>query len=244
MPDGGVLTVSSRNLVLDTRTAARHADAHAGRYVVAEVADTGAGMSPEVVERATEPFFTTKEAGRGTGLGLSQVYGFVRQSGGFLSIHSEPGAGTRISIHLPQVTASPTGLEVPAVAETGFGVILVVEDDADVRDLVAMQLEDLGYASIIAGSGPEALEILAAATTPPIDLLLTDVVMPGGMNGVELVRQARRQRPELKALLTSGYAAWRGPGEPEAAAAELALLSKPYQQADLARAIREVLNRG
>jgi signal transduction histidine kinase/CheY-like chemotaxis protein len=243
MPDGGILSVASRNLALDARTAARHADARAGQYVVVEVADTGSGMAPEVAERATEPFFTTKELGKGTGLGLSQVYGFVRQSGGFLTIDSTPDAGTRIGIHLPEVTASAAQTEVSAMAETGSGVILVVEDDADVRELVVMQLEELGYASIIAGSGPEALDILAATATPRIDLLLTDVVMPGGMNGVELVREARRQRPALKALLTSGYTAGHGPGESEAAAADLALLSKPYQQADLALAIQEALSR-
>ena len=244
MPDGGTLTVSSRHLMLDARGAARYADAHAGDYVMAEVADTGSGMSPEVAERATEPFFTTKSEDRGTGLGLSQVYGFVRQSGGFLTIDSAPGAGTRIGIHLPEVAAQPADPEVAVVAEGGAGVILVVEDDADVRELVALQLEDLGFASIIAGSGPEALEILASPNTPAIDLLLTDVVMPGGMNGVELVNEARRQRPRLKALLTSGYTAGHGPGESVAAAADLALLSKPYQQADLARAIREAIGRG
>ncbi|HEY1410984.1 MAG TPA: ATP-binding protein, partial [Rhodopila sp.] len=212
-----------------------------GNYVVVEVADNGSGMSPEVLERATEPFFTTKEAGKGTGLGLSQVYGFVRQSGGFLTITSTPGAGTQIRIHLPQVLTDPLRPEAPPIAQAGSGVILVVEDDADVRDLVALQLEDLGYASIIAGSGPEALEILSAADAPPIDLLLTDVVMPGGMNGLDLVREARRQRPELKALLTSGYIGGHAPGEAESEVARLPLLAKPYQQADLARAIHEAL---
>jgi signal transduction histidine kinase/ActR/RegA family two-component response regulator len=244
MPDGGTLTVGSSNLSVDARMAARLADAQLGNYVVVEVADTGTGMPPAVMERATEPFFTTKEAGKGTGLGLSQVYGFVRQSGGFLTIASAPGAGTQIRIHLPQVLADPLRLDPAPVAQAGAGVILVVEDDADVRDLVALQLEDLGYVSIVAGSGPEALEILSGADAPPIDLLLTDVVMPGGMNGLELVREARRQRPELKALLTSGYIGGHAPGEAEAEAASLPLLSKPYQQADLSRAIQEALGGG
>jgi CheY-like chemotaxis protein len=145
---------------------------------------------------------------------------------------------------LPEVAASLSTLDGAPAAQTGSGVILVVEDDPDVRDLVALQLEDLGYVSIIAGSGREALAILAAPEAPSIDLLLTDVVMPGGMNGVELVRQARRQRPELKALLTSGYTAGHVQGASEAEATDLALLSKPYQQADLARAIHEALSRG
>jgi signal transduction histidine kinase/ActR/RegA family two-component response regulator len=243
MPTGGTLTVRSRNLALDARSAVHHADARPGNYVVVEVQDTGAGMPPEVVERATEPFFTTKETGKGTGLGLSQVYGFVRQSGGFLTVESMLGAGTTIGIHLPEVMAGSSTLDVAPAVQIGSGVILVVEDDADVRDLVALQLEDLGYASIIAGSGPEALAILAAPETPSIDLMLTDVVMPGGMNGVELVRQARLERPELKALLTSGYTAGHLLAASEAAGNDLALLSKPYQQADLARAIKDALGR-
>jgi signal transduction histidine kinase/ActR/RegA family two-component response regulator len=241
MQDGGALTISSRRLTLDARMASRHADATSGTYVVVEIADTGAGMEREVLERATEPFFTTKEAGRGTGLGLSQVYGFVRQSGGFLTIDSEPGKGTVIRIHLPEVAAGSARPDATADAETGTGVILVVEDDADVRDLVAVQLAVLGYAPLVAASGPEALEMLAAPQTGKVDLLLTDVVMPGGMNGVTLVREARRHRPELKALLTSGYLAGNVGGDAEGDAVALPLLSKPYQQADLARAIRDAL---
>jgi signal transduction histidine kinase/ActR/RegA family two-component response regulator len=243
MPGGGALTVRSGNLVVDARTAARHADARSGNYVVVEVSDTGTGMPPEVIERATEPFFTTKEVGRGTGLGLSQVYGFVRQSGGFLTISSAPGAGTTIHIHLPQVVANAPEAEQPAGMEAGSGLILIVEDDTDVRDLVVMQLQDLGYTSLVAASGPEALAILEAPDTPAIDLLITDVVMPGGMNGVTLVWKARALRPGLQALLTSGYVAGGVPGTSEAEVAGLPLLSKPYDQADLARAIQKALGR-
>jgi signal transduction histidine kinase/CheY-like chemotaxis protein len=244
MPNGGSLTIRSRKQVLDARMAARYVDAQAGDYVVVEVADCGTGMPPEVVEHATEPFFTTKEAGRGTGLGLSQVYGFVRQSGGFLTIESTHGVGTTIGIHLPQVMAGPLRPDNLTVARPGSGVILLVEDDADVRALVAVQLRDLGYTPIVAVSGPQALEILAAPEAPEVDLLLTDVVMPGGMNGVALVNEARRLRPELKALLTSGFIAANISRASDAAAADLPLLSKPYHQADLARAIQGALARG
>ena len=243
MPDGGALTIHSRNLTLDARAASRHADAQPGQYVVVEVSDTGSGMSAEVLGRVTEPFFTTKEAGRGTGLGLSQVYGFVRQSGGFMTIESTVGEGTTIRIHLPEVAARETEMEATSAVRAGSGIVLVVEDDTDVRDLVAVQLEEMGFGSIIAASGPEALEILAAPETPEIELLLTDVVMPGGMNGIALVREARLRRPGLKALLTSGYMAGQAPGATEAEVADLPLLSKPYQQADLARAIQDALDR-
>jgi signal transduction histidine kinase/ActR/RegA family two-component response regulator len=243
MPDGGDLTIRSSNLTLDAHSASLFADAQPGQYVVVEVSDTGTGMSADVMERVTEPFFTTKEAGRGTGLGLSQVYGFVRQSGGFLAIESTIGKGTTIRIYLPRVAASAIEDNPSLEVRAGSGVILVVEDDTDVRDLVAVQLEVLGYRSIIAASGPEALEILAAPDAPAIDLLMTDVVMPGGINGIALVREARSKQPGLKALLTSGYMAGHVPGASEAEVADLPLLAKPYQQEDLARAIQEALNR-
>jgi signal transduction histidine kinase len=243
---GGRLIVQSGNVTLDARTAGRHPDALAGNYVMVEVTDSGSGMPPEVLERATEPFFTTKGPGEGTGLGLSQVHGFVRQSGGFLTLESIVGTGTTIRIYLPQGagTATATSPQPPSSA-VGSGTVLVVEDAPDVLDVVVAQLEELGYTTLAASNGPEALQILQAAETR-IDLLLTDIVMPGGMTGVELVRAARTVRPGLPAVLSSGYiaggTATMADGE-AAMTADLLVLSKPYQQAELARVVSQALAR-
>ncbi len=213
MPSGGRLTIRTGNVVLDPRMAARYADALSGDYVMVEVADSGNGMPPEVIERAIEPFYTTKAPGRGTGLGLSQVHGFVRQSGGFLTLESAVGTGTTVRIHLPQVAAANPVSSPSSTPPSGSETILVVEEDLDVRDLVLTQLRELGYSTLAAATGPEALELLQVPETVA-DLLLTDMVMPGGMSGVELVRAARAFRPDLPAVLTSGYLAGNstGPG--------------------------------
>jgi signal transduction histidine kinase/ActR/RegA family two-component response regulator len=240
MPKGGKVTVRTANTTLDARQASRFPGAKAGPYVSVEIADTGVGMAPDVLERAMEPFFTTKEVGKGTGLGLSQVYGFVQQSGGFLHIDSTPDEGTSICIYLPEAGDPARGTSQPDEPVRGAGTVLVVEDDEDVRRLVVVQLEDLGYAVISAASGPAALEILAAPETPKVDLLMTDLVMPGGMNGAELVREARLRLPDMRALLTSGYTAGQELASSKNEDA-LPLLSKPYLQADLARAIRDAL---
>jgi CheY-like chemotaxis protein len=158
-----------------------------------------------------------------------------------MTIDSVVGAGTRIGLHLPEADEAAAAPAFVATAQSGSGVILVVEDDLDVRELVVLQLKDLGYVAIVAGSGPEALDILASPETPAIDLLLTDVVMPGGMTGHALAREAKRRRPGLKALLTSGYMAASGADTPEVDAADLTLLSKPYQQAELGRAVQAAL---
>jgi CheY-like chemotaxis protein len=198
-----------------------------------------------VLERATEPFFTTKEPGRGTGLGLSQVYGFVRQSDGLLNLTSEPGVGTTVRIYLPCVPASAASTPKPDEAPGGSGTILVVDDDPDVRNLVLAQLEDLGYTPIAASNGQEALRILDEEESQ-IRLLLTDMIMPGGLGGVELVQQARARRPGLKAVLTSGYIAADLPGASslaDLAAADIPLLGKPYRQEELAQVVRNALGR-
>lgn len=251
MPTGGTFTVRTGNVDLDDRAASRHADARAISYVFVEVADTGAGMPPEVLTRATEPFFTTKDIGHGTGLGLSQVHGFVSQSEGFLLIGSSPGTGTRVRIHLPRKPSlgrSTEEREGTVPSKIAAATILVVEDDADVRAVVIDQLEDLGYRTIAAATGQEAIDIVTA-NTEEIDLVFTDVVMSGGMSGVELVRALHVQRPSLPVILTSGFmassiSALGNPADmPETNDLDLPVLAKPYRQVDLSRAIDQALNR-
>jgi signal transduction histidine kinase/CheY-like chemotaxis protein len=241
MPSGGKLTIRTGNLTLDAQNGAHHPDAAPGDYVVMEVADNGVGMSPEILERALEPFFTTKEPGKGTGLGLSQVHGFVRQSGGFLIVESDVGRGTTVRIHLPRVAARAAASPSTSPVPSAFGAVLVVEDDPNVRDLVLAQLEDIGYSTLAATNGPEALQLLQEPENR-VDLILTDVVMPGGMTGVELVRAARAFRPQIPAILTSGYTAGGVTAEGESDLAErLLILPKPYQQAELARVVGQAL---
>ena len=243
MPSGGQMTIRTANVGLDVRMAPHHPDALPGEYVMVEVTDTGSGMPPEILERATEPFFTTKEAGHGTGLGLSQVHGFVRQSGGFLTLDSTPGEGCTVRLHFPRVIAVAFASAPESAPASGSGTVLVVEDDPDVRDLVLTLLDDLTYTTLAAASGPEAMQILAASGTC-IDLLLTDIVMPGGMTGLELVHAARALRPDLRVVLTSGYRAGNmalaASGEDDLATS-LPVLSKPYQQEELARVIGHAL---
>jgi CheY-like chemotaxis protein len=245
MPEGGRITITTANAPLDQRYAESHLEVKAGRYVMIAVTDDGQGMPPEVVERAFEPFFTTKEVGKGSGLGLSMVYGFAKQSNGHVSIYSEPGLGTTVRIYLPAAGTIETGRS-PAdegnganeMMPVGRETVLVVEDDAFVRAYAIASLTSLGYRVVPATSGPEALGLLQNGE--PIDLLFTDIVMPGGMNGWELAARAQRLRPGLRVLLTSGYAvetlAARKRGHPD-----MPLLDKPYRKSDLARRVREAL---
>lgn len=243
MPDGGVLTIETANTFLDEDYAQQHLDVTAGDYVMLAVSDTGTGMSPETAARALEPFFTTKPAGRGTGLGLSQVYGFVKQSGGHVSIYSEQERGTTVKLYLPRSTPAADG----AVAERdrsglpprGNETILVVEDNPDVRRLVRRQLSELGYTVHEASHGPEALRLLRSDL--PLDLMFTDVIMPEGMTGYELAALARESRPNLKILFTSGYTAIGAAQENDSRAAG-PLLSKPYRKRDLAHFVRAALD--
>lgn len=197
-------------------------------------------MPADVVSRAFEPFFTTKEEGRGTGLGLSQVFGWVKQSGGHIKIYSELGHGTTVKLYLPR--AEPDSGQAKGAVETdavgGNETILVVEDNEAVRKTVVRQLRDLGYASLEAGSAAEALELVARETD--FDLLLTDVVMPGGMTGYQLADALLRQRPDLRILFTSGYTELaRSTDQPMR---RHPLLSKPYRKQELGRAIRGAID--
>ncbi|MGI3900486.1 MAG: PAS domain S-box protein [Janthinobacterium lividum] len=241
MADGGRLTIETDNAVLDEAYVAREPDVSPGDYVVLSVTDTGTGMPPDVMARAFDPFFTTKPIGQGTGLGLSMIYGFVKQSDGHIKIYSEPGLGTSIKIFLPRyngVGETPTldvGEAAPR-AEAG-DTVLVVEDDVTVRDLVLEVLRDLGYTALQAEDGPAGLAVLASGRR--VDLLVTDVGLPG-MNGRQLADQARLRRPDLKVLFITGYAenAAFGNGHLHP---DMQMMTKPFAVDALAKRIRSMI---
>jgi PAS domain S-box-containing protein len=242
MPRGGRLTIEISKVRLDQDYAQIYPEARTGSYVLIAVTDTGAGMSREVRQRAFEPFFTTKPAGAGTGLGLSMVYGFVKQSGGIVQLDSEPRRGARVSIFLPlaesaKASAGPeAGAALAAAMPLGSETILLVEDDARVRRVTAARLRRLGYQVLEAENGSAALSALAAH--PEVAIVFSDIVMPGGMTGYELAEAALGTRSGVKILFSSGYA------EPALARQGLgagAWLKKPYTAAELAHKIREVL---
>jgi nitrogen-specific signal transduction histidine kinase/ActR/RegA family two-component response regulator len=241
MPNGGTLTFATSEVELDATSFSGETGIRPGRYVSISVTDDGVGMSRAVADRAFEPFFTTKDVGKGSGLGLSMVYGFAKQSNGHVTIYSEVGLGTSIRLYLPIAEGAQTAL--PRVSDTktvgGKEKILIVEDDALVRSHAISSLEGIGYSVVVASDGPEALHLLRSGADP--DLMFTDLVMPGGMNGWELAVKARQLRPALKLLFTSGYPLEtlvdRSDSDPGAR-----MLSKPYRVADLARLVREVLD--
>jgi CheY-like chemotaxis protein len=244
MPSGGQLIIETGHADIDADYVEAHAEASPGSYVTLAVTDTGVGMPPEVRRRAFDPFFTTKGPAAGTGLGLSMVYGFVKQSGGHVQLYSEVGLGTTVRMYLPARAAERAATERRATAsaapiKTGE-TILVVEDDPRVRRVSVRRLKELGYAVIEAESGPAALEVLDRGQ--PIDLLFTDVVMAGGMTGVDLAREVGRRRPGLKTLFTSGYAepAMVERGLP---ISESAWLAKPHSAVELHTKIRDLLDR-
>jgi signal transduction histidine kinase/CheY-like chemotaxis protein len=206
MPDGGKLTIEANNSYLDEEYCRQNPDVRPGQYVQISVSDTGTGMSGEVLARAFEPFFTTKDSGQGTGLGLSQVYGFVKQSGGHVKIYSEVGEGTTVKIYLARFTAGAPDEETPEpqiVNHSSGECVLLVEDDDDVRNYLAETLHSANYKVIVAANGEKAVEAMDSYSGK-IDLLLTDVVMPG-MNGRRLAEQAITRRPDMKVLFMTGY---------------------------------------
>jgi signal transduction histidine kinase len=246
MPDGGKLTVETANSFIDETYAAANEELRPGQYVLISVTDTGSGMTREVIARAFEPFFTTKTAGRGTGLGLSQVYGFVKQSGGHVSIYSEPGRGTTVNVYLPRLQATAieseqSAGEPPAPGARQGDVVLVVEDEEDVRAHSADMLRELGYRVLDAGDGHAALRIIEA--NPAVTLLFTDVGLPGGLNGRQLAAAAEQRRPGLKVLFTTGYARNAIVHNQELDPG-IALLTKPFTYAALAAKVRGVIESG
>jgi PAS domain S-box-containing protein len=242
MPDGGKLTIETANKWLDER-AARQQDLPVGQYVSVCVTDTGTGMPPEIIAQIFNPFFTTKPIGEGTGLGLSMIYGFARQSGGQVRVYSEVGQGTTMCLYLPRhdedVPADEdVALAAPSTPSGAGEVVLVIDDEPTIRMLVAEVLVDAGYAVIEAPDGPAGLRVLESNAR--IDLLITDVGLPGGMNGRQVADAARVSRPDLKVLFITGYAenAMIGRGRLEDG---MFIVTKPFQMQALATRIREII---
>jgi PAS domain S-box-containing protein len=233
MAGRGHLTLSAEKVTLD-----REVEDLAGDYVAIRVADTGTGMTPEVLAHIFEPFFTTKDVGAGTGLGLSQAYGFARQSHGALAVASTPGEGTTVSLYLPVSTKPPRapGRPEPGVGDIARARILVVEDDAGVAELACELMREMGHEPGLAQGAAAALETLARET---YDMVFTDIMMPGEMNGLELAREVRRRFPAIPVLLTSGYSEAAAQTPPD-----FPLLTKPYQFQELTEAVSAVLAEG
>ena len=241
MPDGGELIIETANVELDEEYGRLHAGVVPGPYVVLAVTDTGTGMDKETRSKIFEPFFSTKEMGRGTGLGLSTVYGIVKQSGGHIWVYSEPEKGTTFKIYLPQTDDAPAAVQgCPADFEVrhGAGHVLVVEDEHAIRELVGVQLESLGYEVTLAADGREALEAVEVNGLRP-DLLITDVIMPG-MSGAVLLERLRRTQPGLKVLFMSGYTdnviVHQGVLDPG-----IPFIQKPFSARDLSAAVHRVI---
>ena len=242
MPDGGTLTIETANAHLDRAYAANHQDIEAGQYVCISVTDSGSGMSPATIAKAFEPFFTTKPLGRGTGLGLSMIYGFAKQSGGHAKIYSELGKGTTVRMYLPRYRGeAETEDLVPELSDVYSAhtneTVLVVEDEFVVRELIVEVLKELGYSTLEAEDGPAALKILDSKQR--VDLLISDIGLPG-LNGRQIVDSARETRPALKVLFMTGYA------ENAAIAAGflepgMSMITKPFAMEALATRIREIL---
>jgi PAS domain S-box-containing protein len=241
MPGGGKLTITTGNFTLGIPQAMARGVERAGDYVAIEVSDTGTGIAQADLDRIFDPFFSTKEVGRGTGLGLSMVFGFAKQSHGSVDVRSEQGSGTTFRIYLPKADTSalqPAAQDDPPV-QGGNETILCVEDDRKIRDYVTMQLETLGYKVIAAGNADEALAIVRQGAA--FDLLFTDIVMPGSMNGRQLAETLMDGRPSLRVLFTSGYSDGALPLQGRVGQG-IPLLTKPYRRAELARLLRRCLD--
>ena len=242
MPDGGKLSFTTRNVHLEESDVENSPEVAPGDYVLLEITDTGVGITPDALEKVIEPFFTTKGVGHGTGLGLSMVYGFAKQSGGHITIYSEAGKGTTVRLYLPRAAvslqAAEKGESRKGSVEGGTETILVVEDNAALRETVTAQLELLGYRVIDCDGPAAALKILRSDT--PLDVLHTDIVMPGGLSGYELVEEAARLRPGIKILMTSGFAD-EMLNRKDKVPPGVHFLAKPHRFIDLAAAIRKVI---
>jgi CheY-like chemotaxis protein len=242
MPGGGRLTIETANTWLDAH-GAQERDMEPGQYVAVCVTDTGTGMTPDVIARAFDPFFTTKPTGQGTGLGLSMIYGFAKQSGGQARIYSEPGMGTTVRIYLPRQHGA-TESDVPIVKPTEAPratigeTVLIIDDEPTLRMLVTEVLEEMGYSAIEAADSISGLKVLQSDVR--IDLLITDVGLPGGMNGRQMADAARVTRPKLKVLFVTGYAenAAVGNGHLDAG---MHLLTKPFALDTLAHRIKSII---
>jgi len=242
MPSGGKLRISCANARLDGPELGPSPETKVGEYTVLTVSDTGCGMTPDHMQRAFEPFFTTKEVGQGSGLGLSMVYGFAKQSGGHATIASETGKGTSVTLYLPRAVHRPDAGVPPKPAEMPGGhgeVVLVIEDDPDVRHLTVQMLETLGYRVFSASEAASARSVIEDGRR--IDVLLSDIMLLGKMSGPEFAEEARRRLPDLKILFMSGYPA-DAVGGRDGHNVDALLLNKPFRKRQLAEALRKTLD--
>ena len=243
MTNGGRLIIATRSAQLDQDYAAQHAEVEPGKYVEMEVSDTGEGMTPEVLTRIFEPFYTTKEVGKGTGLGLSMVFGFMKQSGGHINVYSEPGRGTTFRFYFRPAESSSLepAVEAPPLQpmHNATETILVIEDNLKLREVVVKQLASAGFHVLEVDNAKAALDVLGNRGS--VDLLFSDVVMPGDMDGCALAREVMARWPGSKILLTSGFSGSRL-ADIEGLGTNVRLLTKPYRKDELTRTIRQVLD--
>jgi CheY-like chemotaxis protein len=247
MPEGGLLVIETENAVVCAGQASRYGDLKPGEYVLVSVRDNGSGMPPDVLARAIDPFFTTKPMGQGTGLGLSMVYGFARQSGGSVRIESSPGSGSEVRLVLPRhvdaiaaPVLEPGDAEAPLAAASRKGLVLVVDDEADIRTVMAEVLELQGYTVLQAADAPQALRLLQDRRP---DMLVTDIGLPNGMNGRQLADQVRVQWPQLPVLMVTGYAE-STVMKNETLPAQMELLIKPFAMHALVGKVEAMLAAG